>query len=86
MKSYTTAAAALMAAGAVRATSGTFDILTMNVAGLPSVLQDNDESGDKTANSLLIGTYFAKYGYDIINVQEVGFLAPTDAGLVPAHT
>lgn len=85
MKSYTTAAAALMAAGVVRATSGTFDVLTMNVAGLPSVLQSNDESGDKTTNSELIGTYFAKYGYDIINVQEVSFLALIFAVLVPSH-
>ncbi|KAK7432007.1 hypothetical protein QQZ08_001297 [Neonectria magnoliae] len=42
----------------------------MNVAGLPGIIQSNEVPGDKTTNSLLIGTYFAKYGYDIINVQE----------------
>jgi hypothetical protein len=54
-------------------TSGTFSALTFNVAGLWSVLQSNDVEGDKATNAGEIGTYFAEYGYDIINMQEVLF-------------
>jgi hypothetical protein len=53
------------------ATSGSLSLLTMNVAGLPDVLQGNDVPGDKEVNARQIGTYFAKYNYDIINMQEV---------------
>lgn len=56
---------------AAAATSGTISLLTMNVAGLPAILQDNDVPGDKATNAGLIGSYFAAYDYDIINVQEV---------------
>ena len=35
--------------------SGTFNILSMNVAGLPEILNGNGESGDKTTNTMLIG-------------------------------
>ncbi|KAI1780698.1 mannose-binding lectin [Hypoxylon cercidicola] len=52
------------------ATSGEFNILSMNVAGLPAFLNGNEVPGDKTTNSGLIGTKFAQYDYDIINVQE----------------
>lgn len=52
------------------ATNGKFTALSYNVAGLPQILQGNDVPGDKTDNSNQIGAYFAKYGYDIINVQE----------------
>jgi hypothetical protein len=65
---------AALVAGATAATSGDLTVLSMNVAGLPPILNGNDVPGDKTTNSLLIGTYFAKYGYDIINVQEVNML------------
>ncbi|KXJ88715.1 endonuclease/exonuclease/phosphatase [Microdochium bolleyi] len=51
-------------------TAGDLSVLTMNVAGLPQILQGNDVPGDKTTNSRLIGSLFAKYGYDIINMQE----------------
>ncbi|KAH9908185.1 mannose-binding lectin [Xylariomycetidae sp. FL2044] len=65
------AAAILPLAGrALAATSGDFSVLTMNVAGLPAIFNGNDVPGDKTTNSLLIGSLFAEYGYDIINVQE----------------
>ena len=50
---------------------GDFNVLTMNVAGLPQILQGNDVPGDKKINSGTIGSYFNKYGYDVINVQEV---------------
>ncbi|SPN96561.1 probable endonuclease/exonuclease/phosphatase family protein [Cephalotrichum gorgonifer] len=55
---------------ALAATSGTLDVLSMNVAGLPPIFNGNDVPGDKTTNSRLIGSYFAQYAYDVINVQE----------------
>ncbi|KAF3386748.1 Uncharacterized protein F1880_000751 [Penicillium rolfsii] len=51
-------------------TSGKFTALSFNVAGLPEILQSNDVNGSKTENAGEIGTYFAKYGYDIIHMQE----------------
>ncbi|KAJ7136147.1 mannose-binding lectin [Mycena epipterygia] len=42
----------------------------MNVAGLPEILNSNGESGDKTANTMLIGQDMATYAYDVIHVQE----------------
>lgn len=48
-----------------------FSILTMNVAGLPPIFNSNDVPGDKETNARTIGSLFAKYGYDIINIQEV---------------
>ncbi|KAL0934465.1 endonuclease/exonuclease/phosphatase family protein [Colletotrichum truncatum] len=50
--------------------TGDFTVLAMNVAGLPEILQSNDVPGDKTTNARTIGSLFAKYNYDIINVQE----------------
>lgn len=47
-----------------------FSILTMNVAGLPPIFNSNDVPGDKETNARTIGSLFAKYGYDIINIQE----------------
>ncbi|KAI0010105.1 mannose-binding lectin [Xylariaceae sp. FL0662B] len=55
---------------AVAATSGEFNVLTMNVAGLPEILNGNEVPGDKTTNSQTIGSKFAEYGYDIIHAQE----------------
>lgn len=52
------------------ATTGTFDAITFNVAGLPAILNNNGESGDKTNNTASIGKLFAKYGTDLIHVQE----------------
>ncbi|KAF2708368.1 mannose-binding lectin [Pleomassaria siparia CBS 279.74] len=51
-------------------TTGTFNILTLNVAGLPAILNDNDVPGDKTVNTGLIGQYFSIYNYSLIHVQE----------------
>ncbi|KAK0120133.1 hypothetical protein ONS95_011541 [Cadophora gregata] len=68
--SLAAAAASLVSSVSAAATSGDFNVLTMNVAGLPAILNGNDVPGDKTTNSLLIGTLFAKYDYDIIHVQE----------------
>ncbi|KAH8601419.1 endonuclease exonuclease phosphatase family protein [Bisporella sp. PMI_857] len=52
------------------ATSGDFNILTFNVAGLPAIFNDNSVPGDKATNAGTIGTLFAKYGYDVIHAQE----------------
>lgn len=53
------------------ATTGSFNILSFNVAGLPEIFNSNDVPGDKTENTEIIGERFAEYGYDIIHVQEV---------------
>jgi hypothetical protein len=58
-------------APAVAQNSGSFDILTFNVAGLPAIINSNEVPGDKKTNTLAIGTKFAQYGYDVIHVQEV---------------
>lgn len=64
------ASAALLGRAALAATSGDFNVLTMNVAGLPEILNGNDVPGDKTANSRNMGSKFAAYNYDVIHVQE----------------
>ena len=51
-------------------TTGTFNVLTLNVAGLPAGLNDNDIPGDKTVNTGLIGQKFSVYNYSLIHVQE----------------
>ena len=56
---------------ALASTEGKFNVLTMNVAGLPEILNGNEVPGDKKVNSGIIGSKFAEYGYDIIHVQEV---------------
>ena len=68
--SLAAAAASLVSSVSAAATTGDFNVLTMNVAGLPAILNGNDVPGDKTTNSLLIGTLLAKYDYDIVHVQE----------------
>ncbi|KAK3386626.1 Endonuclease/exonuclease/phosphatase [Podospora didyma] len=70
MKSISCITAALLVEGALAATSGKFSILSMNVAGLPAILNQNDVPGDKTTNALSIGTKFAQYGFDVIHAQE----------------
>ncbi|EFQ35332.1 endonuclease/Exonuclease/phosphatase [Colletotrichum graminicola] len=64
------AGGALSSGALAQATSGDLTILSMNVAGLPQFLQNNEVPGDKTTNSKTIGTLFSAYNYDIINVQE----------------
>lgn len=66
-------ASAALLRESLAATSGDFNVLSMNVAGLPEILQDNEVPGDKTTNSGTIGSKFAQYGYDIIHVQEVRY-------------
>ncbi|CAO2650982.1 Nn.00g092790.m01.CDS01 [Neocucurbitaria sp. VM-36] len=50
--------------------SGTFNALTFNVAGLPAILQGNGVPGDKTANTARIGQLFTQYNISLIHVQE----------------
>jgi hypothetical protein len=52
------------------ATSGDFNILSFNVAGLPAILNGNDVTGDKATNAGTIGTYFSQLDYDVIQMQE----------------
>ncbi|GAP87885.2 putative endonuclease exonuclease phosphatase family protein [Rosellinia necatrix] len=63
-------AAALLGVPVRAATSGVFNVLSMNVAGLPAFLNDNGVPGDKTTNSEMIGSKFAEHGYDLIHAQE----------------
>lgn len=53
------------------ATSGEFSVLSFNVAGLPAVFNTNGVSGSKTTNTEFLGSKFAQYEYDVIQVQEV---------------
>lgn len=55
------------------ATTGRFNVLSFNVAGLPDILNSNDVPGDKSTNTEAIGAKFAQYGYDVIHVQEVRY-------------
>ncbi|CAE6403406.1 unnamed protein product [Rhizoctonia solani] len=52
------------------ASSGVFNVLSMNIAGLPEILNHNDESGHKRANTMYIGRKMSQYEYGVINVQE----------------
>ncbi|KAK3952205.1 hypothetical protein QBC32DRAFT_342127 [Pseudoneurospora amorphoporcata] len=63
-----------LVAHAAAATSGDFTILTMNVAGLPAILNPNGVPGGKEASAKTIGSKFAQYGYDVIHMQEVSYV------------
>lgn len=75
------AACAPLMGQVLAATSGDLTVLSMNVAGLPAILQNNEVPGDKSVNSGTMGTKFAEYGYDIIHVQEVKTSDESYAGL-----
>jgi hypothetical protein len=68
--SLAAAAATLGSSASAIATSGDFNILSFNVAGLPAIFNDNEVPGDKATNAGTIGTLFAEYDYDVIHVQE----------------
>ncbi|KAF2629612.1 hypothetical protein BU25DRAFT_363780 [Macroventuria anomochaeta] len=51
-------------------TTGSFNTLTFNVAGLPAILNGNDVPGDKTNNTARIGQLFTQYDINLIHVQE----------------
>jgi hypothetical protein len=55
---------------AIAQTSGTFNTLTFNVAGLPPILNGNEIPGDKDTNTARIAQLFSKYDISVINVQE----------------
>lgn len=67
---FVAAAASLASTVSTAATTGSFNVLTMNVAGLPAIFNGNDVTGDKATNAGTIGTFFAEYDYDVIHVQE----------------
>jgi hypothetical protein len=68
--SHFLASASCLAQAVVAQTSGSFDILTYNVAGLPAILNGNGVPGDKGVNSNNIGSALAKHSFDIVNMQE----------------
>ncbi|KAI0407861.1 endonuclease/Exonuclease/phosphatase [Xylaria palmicola] len=71
MKVKASVTAAVILGAPVRAAAGgSFNVLSMNVAGLPAILNSNDVPGDKKTNAALIGSKFAEYGYDLIHAQE----------------
>ncbi|CAG9993190.1 unnamed protein product [Clonostachys byssicola] len=73
MRYYTSSVIALtscLARLALAQSSGSFNLLTFNVAGLPDWLSDNGVPGDKATNAGTIGSLFAETGYDIIHIQE----------------
>jgi hypothetical protein len=70
MVAHSLSLAALASSVVAAATSGDFNVLSFNVAGLPSILNDNSVPGDKATNAGTIGTLFAEYDYDVIHVQE----------------
>jgi exonuclease III len=72
------AVAPLVALSAAR-TSGTFNLMTYNVAGLPAILNGNDESGDKTTNAGTIGTKLAQGDFDVVHMQEVRVTSDAEA-------
>lgn len=51
-------------------TTGTFDILNFNVAGLPIPSSETADGKDAYADTLQIGAQLNKMGYDIIAIQE----------------
>ncbi|EWG52155.1 hypothetical protein FVEG_10963 [Fusarium verticillioides 7600] len=51
-------------------TTGNFNFLTYNVAGLPAIINNNEVPGDKGTNANLIGTILATQKYDIVHMQE----------------
>jgi endonuclease/exonuclease/phosphatase family metal-dependent hydrolase len=64
------AVASLSLSSVTAQSTGTFDILTYNIAGLPAWLSDNGVPGDKGTNAGTIGSIMAENNYDIIHVQE----------------
>lgn len=67
------AAASLLVPGALTQggpTSGKFNVLSMNVAGLPAILNPNDVPGDKSTNAKTIGAKFSQHNYDVVHMQE----------------
>ncbi|KAK1834496.1 endonuclease/Exonuclease/phosphatase [Podospora conica] len=51
-------------------TTGLLPLLTINIAGLPSILQPNGVPGSKTTNTALLGTLLSASPYALIHLQE----------------
>src|SRR5437762_11614486 len=52
------------------APSGTFDVLSLNVAGLPAFLNANGQA-NKTSSALQMGQILGRQNYSVIHLQEV---------------
>jgi hypothetical protein len=52
--------------------SGTFDVLSLNVAGLPEILNKNGQA-NKTASAMQMGQILSQQNYGVVHVQEVYF-------------
>ncbi|KAK4628700.1 Sphingomyelinase [Fulvia fulva] len=52
------------------AASGSFNVLSFNVAVLPEFINDNGIKGGKENAATMIGQRFAQYAFDVIQVQE----------------
>jgi endonuclease/exonuclease/phosphatase family metal-dependent hydrolase len=70
MRSSALLTSASCLATALAQSSGSFDVLTYNVAGLPAFLNNNGVPGDKGVNSNLIGEALARHSFDVVNMQE----------------
>lgn len=70
MSSRLLAAALALGGLSVGQTTGNFNFLTYNVAGLPAIINNNEVPGDKGTNANLIGTVLATQKYDIVHMQE----------------
>ncbi|KAI0640365.1 Endonuclease/exonuclease/phosphatase [Trametes meyenii] len=57
------AVASCRSAFAASAALGAFNVLSVNVAGLLTILNSNGEDGDKTTNTMIIGQDVSKYDY-----------------------
>lgn len=55
---------------ALAQTSGSFNTITFNVAGLPPILNGNEIPGDKDMNTARIGQLLTQYNISLIHVQE----------------
>ncbi|OAK98233.1 hypothetical protein IQ06DRAFT_295590 [Phaeosphaeriaceae sp. SRC1lsM3a] len=55
---------------ALAQTSGKFNTITFNVAGLPPILNGNEIPGDKDTNTARIGQLLTQYNISLVHVQE----------------
>jgi hypothetical protein len=51
-------------------TSGKFNTITFNVAGLPPILNGNEIPGDKDTNTARIGKLLSDYNISLVHMQE----------------
>lgn len=55
---------------ALAQTSGKFNTITFNVAGLPPILNGNEIPGDKDTNTARIGQLLTQYNISLVHMQE----------------